>query len=43
VISELPEQKKLEGLVGGTMRLGAQDVQVSSRARSRRSCTTDGW
>ena len=27
VISELPEQKKIEGL-GGTMRLGAQDVQV---------------
>jgi CTP synthase len=28
VISELPEQKKLEGL-GGTMRLGAQDLQIS--------------
>lgn len=27
VISELPDQKKIEGL-GGTMRLGAQDVQV---------------
>lgn len=27
VISELPEQKKIEGL-GGTMRLGAQDVAV---------------
>ena len=27
VISELPEQKKIEGL-GGTMRLGAQDVQI---------------
>ncbi|USO00319.1 MAG: CTP synthase [Phycisphaeraceae bacterium] len=27
VISELPEQKKIEGL-GGTMRLGAQDVRV---------------
>lgn len=27
VISELPEQKRIEGL-GGTMRLGAQDVQV---------------
>ncbi len=26
VISELPEQKKLEGIMGGTMRLGAQDV-----------------
>jgi CTP synthase len=28
VISELPEQKKIEGL-GGTMRLGAQDVQIT--------------
>jgi CTP synthase len=28
VISELPEQKKIEGL-GGTMRLGAQDVLLS--------------
>ncbi|MCB9846649.1 MAG: CTP synthase [Phycisphaeraceae bacterium] len=28
VISELPEQKKIEGL-GGSMRLGAQDVQVT--------------
>lgn len=27
IISELPEQKKIEGL-GGTMRLGAQDVQI---------------
>ncbi len=27
VISELPEQKKIEGL-GGTMRLGAQDVKI---------------
>lgn len=27
LISELPEQKKIEGL-GGTMRLGAQDVQI---------------
>lgn len=27
VISELPEQKKIEGL-GGTMRLGAQDVRI---------------
>jgi CTP synthase len=27
VISELPEQKRIEGL-GGTMRLGAQDVEV---------------
>ncbi|GJM18795.1 MAG: CTP synthetase [Phycisphaeraceae bacterium] len=29
VISELPEQKKIEGL-GGTMRLGTQDVQISN-------------
>jgi len=28
VISELPEQKKIEGL-GGTMRLGAQDIEIS--------------
>ena len=28
VISELPEQKKIEGL-GGSMRLGAQDVQLT--------------
>ena len=28
LISELPEQKKIEGL-GGTMRLGAQDVQIT--------------
>ncbi|QQS09977.1 MAG: CTP synthase [Phycisphaerales bacterium] len=28
VISELPEQKKIEGL-GGTMRLGAQDVTIT--------------
>jgi CTP synthase len=28
VISELPEQKRLEGIMGGTMRLGAQDVQI---------------
>lgn len=28
VISELPEQKKIEGL-GGTMRLGAQDVSIA--------------
>jgi len=27
IISELPEQKRIEGL-GGTMRLGAQDVQI---------------
>jgi CTP synthase len=29
VISELPEQKQIEGL-GGTMRLGAQDVKVTA-------------
>jgi CTP synthase len=29
VISELPEQKKIEGL-GGSMRLGGQDVQLSA-------------
>jgi len=29
VISELPEQKKIEGL-GGTMRLGAQEVSIES-------------
>ncbi len=29
VISELPEQKKIEGL-GGTMRLGAQDISISA-------------
>ncbi|MFO0894930.1 MAG: CTP synthase [Phycisphaerales bacterium] len=28
VISELPEQKRIEGIMGGTMRLGAQDVQI---------------
>ncbi len=29
VISELPEQKKIEGL-GGTMRLGAQDIDIDA-------------
>ena len=28
VISELPDQKRIEGIMGGTMRLGAQDVQI---------------
>ncbi|MFO0874625.1 MAG: CTP synthase [Phycisphaerales bacterium] len=28
VIDELPGQKKIEGLLGGTMRLGAQDVAI---------------
>jgi len=30
VISELPDQKRLEGIMGGTMRLGAQDVSVQN-------------
>jgi CTP synthase len=30
VISELPDQKRLEGIMGGTMRLGAQDVAVQA-------------
>ncbi len=30
VISELPDQKRLEGIMGGTMRLGAQDVTLES-------------
>ena len=29
VISELPDQKKLEGFMGATMRLGAQDVAIT--------------
>ena len=29
LIAELPEQKELEGILGGTMRLGAQDVQIT--------------
>lgn len=29
VIAELPEQKKLEGIMGGTMRLGAQDIAIT--------------
>jgi len=29
VISELPDQKRIEGIMGGTMRLGAQDVQIA--------------
>ena len=28
VISELADQKKIEGIMGGTMRLGGQDVQI---------------
>ncbi len=30
VISELPDQKRIEGIMGGTMRLGAQDVQIAT-------------
>ncbi|MGA0285412.1 MAG: CTP synthase [Phycisphaerales bacterium] len=30
VISELPEQKRLEGIMGGTMRLGGHDVDLSA-------------
>ena len=29
IISELPDQKRIEGIMGGTMRLGAQDVLVT--------------
>lgn len=32
VISELPEQKKLEGIMGGTMRLGAQDISITEES-----------
>jgi CTP synthase len=32
LISELPDQKKLEGIVGGTMRLGGQDVALESES-----------
>ena len=35
VISELPDQKKLEGIMGGTMRLGAQDVQIEAGTLAR--------
>jgi CTP synthase len=30
VISELPEQKKLEGIMGGTMRLGGHEVDLAA-------------
>ena len=30
VIAELPEQKKLEGIMGGTMRLGGHEVDLAS-------------
>ena len=36
IIAELPEQKKLEGILGGTMRLGAQDVLLAEGSRARR-------
>ena len=36
VISELPDQKKLEGIVGGTMRLGGQDVLLESESFAAR-------
>ena len=29
VISELPDQKRIEGIMGGTMRLGSQDVAIT--------------
>ncbi|MSR44987.1 MAG: CTP synthase [Phycisphaerales bacterium] len=29
VISELPDQKRIEGIMGGTMRLGSQDVDIA--------------
>lgn len=32
VISELPDQKRLEGIMGGTMRLGAQDVEITTNS-----------
>jgi CTP synthase len=35
IISELPEQKKIEGL-GGTMRLGAQDVTITAGSLAAR-------
>ena len=35
IIAELPEQKKLEGILGGTMRLGAQDVVLREGSLAR--------
>ncbi len=32
LIAELPDQKKLEGLMGGTMRLGGQDVMLDANS-----------
>jgi CTP synthase len=40
VISELPEQKEIEGL-GGTMRLGAQDVVITPNASPAGSTITN--
>ena len=36
VISELPEQKAIEGIMGGTMRLGAQDVELTEGSLASR-------
>ena len=36
IIAELPEQKKLEGILGGTMRLGAQDVAIDAGSLASR-------
>ena len=35
IIAELPEQKELEGILGGTMRLGAQDVVLKEGSMAR--------
>ena len=36
IIAELPEQKELEGILGGTMRLGAQDVAIDAGSLASR-------
>ena len=38
VISELPEQKEIEGL-GATMRLGGQDISLNEGIRWHHGCT----
>ena len=38
VISELPDQKRLEGIMGGTMRLGAQDVALTPNSLASFLC-----
>ena len=38
VISELPDQKRLEGIMGGTMRLGAQDVAITPNSLASFLC-----